>query len=371
MVEIKLVSTKKELKEFIRFPHDLFRGNEYWVPPLDSDEMDTLRKGKNPAFEHCEAEYWLAYKDGRIAGRIAGIINHTANEKWGKFVRFGWVDFIDDIEVVEALFRTVEEWGKSKGMEKIQGPLGFIDMDNEGMLVDGFDKMPTIANIYNYPYYPQMMVKLGYEGKEDWIQFKMKASQSIPEKMERINNLIKEKYNLKVLSFKKKKELLPYAKPLFNTLNLAFSNLYGYSELTEKEIDRLVKNYFTFINPELVCIVVDEKDEVVAFGISMPTLSKAFQKAKGKLFPFGFIHILKALKNMDEIDLYLNGVHPDWQKKGVHSLYYVEMNKAFIRNNIKVAITNPQLENNVNAVNVWSNYENEPYLRRRCYEKVL
>lgn len=371
MVEIKLVSTKKELKEFIRFPHDLFRGNEYWVPPLDSDEMDTLRKDKNPAFEHCEAEYWLAYKDGRIAGRIAGIINHTANEKWGKFVRFGWVDFIDDIEVVEALFRTVEEWGKSKGMEKIQGPLGFIDMDNEGMLVDGFDKMPTIANIYNYPYYPQMMVKLGYEGKEDWIQFKMKASQSIPEKMERINNLIKEKYNLKVLSFKKKKELLPYAKPLFNTLNLAFSNLYGYSELTEKEIDRLVKNYFTFINPELVCIVVDEKDEVVAFGISMPTLSKAFQKAKGKLFPFGFIHILKALKNMDEIDLYLNGVHPDWQKKGVHSLYYVEMNKAFIRNNIKVAITNPQLENNVNAVNVWSNYENEPYLRRRCYEKVL
>lgn len=371
MVEIKLVSTKKELKEFIRFPHDLFRGNEYWVPPLDSDEMDTLRKDKNPAFEHCEAEYWLAYKDGRIAGRIAGIINHTANEKWGKFVRFGWVDFIDDIEVVEALFRTVEEWGKSKGMEKIQGPLGFIDMDNEGMLVEGFDKMPTIANIYNYPYYPQMMVKLGYEGKEDWIQFKMKASQSIPEKMERINNLIKEKYNLKVLSFKKKKELLPYAKPLFNTLNLAFSNLYGYSELTEKEIDRLVKNYFTFINPELVCIVVDEKDEVVAFGISMPTLSKAFQKAKGKLFPFGFIHILKALKNMDEIDLYLNGVHPDWQKKGVHSLYYVEMNKAFIRNNIKVAITNPQLENNVNAVNVWSNYENEPYLRRRCYEKVL
>ena len=371
MVEIKLVSTKKELKEFIRFPHDLFRGNEYWVPPLDSDEMDTLRKDKNPAFEHCEAEYWLAYKDGRIAGRIAGIINHPANKKWGKFVRFGWVDFIDDIEVVEALFRTVEEWGKSKGMEKIQGPLGFIDMDNEGMLVEGFDKMPTIANIYNYPYYPQMMVKLGYEGKEDWIQFKMKASQSIPEKMERINNLIKEKYNLKVLSFKKKKELLPYAKPLFNTLNLAFSNLYGYSELTEKEIDRLVKNYFTFINPELVCIVVDEKDEVVAFGISMPTLSKAFQKAKGKLFPFGFIHILKALKNMDEIDLYLNGVHPDWQKKGVHSLYYVEMNKAFIRNNIKVAITNPQLENNVNAVNVWSNYENEPYLRRRCYEKVL
>ena len=371
MVEIKLVSTKKELKEFIRFPHDLFRGNEYWVPPLDSDEMETLSKDKNPAFEHCEAEYWLAYKDGKIAGRIAGIINHAANRKWGKFVRFGWVDFIDDIEVVEALFRTVEEWGRSKGMEKIQGPLGFIDMDNEGMLVEGFDKMPTIANIYNYPYYPQMMVKLGYEGKEDWIQFKMKASQSIPEKMERINKLIKEKYNLKVLSFKKKKELLPYAKPLFNTLNLAFSNLYGYSELTEKEIDRLVKNYFTFINPELVCIVVDEKDEVVAFGISMPTLSKAFQKAKGKLFPFGFIHILKALKNMDEIDLYLNGVHPDWQKKGVHSLYYVEMNKAFIRNNIKVAITNPQLENNVNAVNVWSNYENEPYLRRRCYEKVL
>jgi hypothetical protein len=304
-------------------------------------------------------------------GRIAGIINHTANEKWGKKVRFGWIDFIEDIEVAKALLDAVEAWGRQHGMESIQGPLGFNDMDNEGMLVEGFDKLPTIANIYNYPYYPAFMEKLGYTGAEDWLQFKFNASQAIPEKMERVNRLIAEKYKLRVLKFKNKKDILKYGDSLFRTLNLSFANLYGYSALTEGEINALIKNNFSFINPELVCLVVDENDEVVGFGISMPTLSRAFQKAKGKLFPFGFIHILKALSNMEEIDLYLNGVHPDWQKRGVHSLYYVEMNKAYIRNNVKTAISNPQLESNILAVNVWDSYEKEPYIRRRCYTKKL
>ena len=371
MIQIKKVKSKSDLKSFVKFPHKLFKDNKYWVPPLTSDELFILDKDKNPSFEHCLAEYWLAYKDGEIVGRIAGIINTIANDNWGKKVRFGWIDFINDIEVAKALLLTVENWGKEHGMESIQGPLGFNDMDNEGMLVDGFDRMPTIANIYNFPYYPEIMEKLGYTGSEDWLQFKFNASQPIPEKMERINKLIAEKYKLRVMIFDKKKELMKYIDSFFRTLNASFANLYGYSTLTEGEIKVLIKNYFSFINPKLVCFVIDESDEVVAFGISMPTLSRAYQKAKGKLFPFGFIHILRALNNLDEIDLYLNGVHPDWQKKGIHSLYYVEMNKAYIRNNVKVAISNQQLESNFQAVNVWNNYDKEPYLRRRCYVKPL
>jgi len=369
MIQIKKVETKSELKAFIRFPHKLFKGNPYWVPPLNKDELFTLRKDKNPAFEHCVAEYWLAYKNDKIVGRVAGIINYTANEKWGEKVRFGWIDFIEDVEIAKALLDTVEKWGEGQGMESIQGPLGFNDMDNEGMLVEGFDKLPTIANIYNYPYYPKFMEELGYTRDEDWLQFKFNASQIIPEKMDRVNKLIAEKYNLKILIGKKKKELLKYAHSLFKTLNVAFSNLYGYSALTDKEIDALIKNYFSFINPKLVCFVIDENNEVIGFGISMPSLSRAFQKAKGKLFPFGFIHILKALNNLETIDLYLTGVHPNWQKRGIHSLFYVEMNKSYIRNHVKTAISNQQLESNTAAISVWDSYDKEPYIRRRCYSK--
>jgi len=369
MIQIKQIGTKSELKAFIRFPHQLFKGNEFWVPPLDRDELSTLSKEENPSFEHCIAAYWLAYKEGKIVGRIAGIINHRANEKWGKKVRFGWIDFIEDIEVAKALLDVVEAWGRRHGMESIQGPLGFNDMDNEGMLVEGFDKLPTIANIYNYPYYPVFMEKLGYTGDEDWLQFKLNASQPIPEKMERVNRLIAQKYNLRMPVFKKRKDVSKYGESLFRALNAAFSDLYGFSSLTERESNAFIKNYFSFINPELVCLVVDENDEVVGFGISMPSLSHAFQKAKGKLFPFGFIHILRALNNMERVDLFLIGVHPDWQKRGVHSLFYVEMNKTFIRNNVKIAVSNQQLESNKAAISVWDIYEKEPYIRRRCYSK--
>ena len=371
MIELKKVSSKKELKEFIKFPFELFKGCEYWVPPLNDAEMSILDKDQNPAFEHCDAEYWLAYKDGKLAGRIAGIINHTANKRWGKKVRFGWIDFIEDIEVAKALLKAVEDWGKEKGMEGITGPMGFNDMDNEGMLVEGFDKLPTIANIYNYAYYPKFLEELGYVRQEDWLQYRFNASQPVPEKMERVNKMIAEKYKLKVLTFKKSKDILPYARSLFHTLNESFAGLYGYSELTENEITKLIKDYFSFINPEFVCIVADENNEVVGFGISMPTLSKAFQKANGSLWPFGWFHLLRALHNTDDIDLYLNGVRPDWQKRGVHSLYYCELNKAYIRNGVKHAISNQQLESNTEAVGVWKHYDKEPYIRRRCYSKDI
>ncbi len=371
-ITIKEVTTSKELKQFIKFPFTLFKGNDYWVPPLISDELGTLSRDKNPAFDYCEAKYFLAYRNGKIVGRIAGIINTRSNEIWNtKNVRFGWIDFVDDIEVARALLSAVEKWGKSKGMTLIHGPLGFTDMDPEGMLVDGFDKLPTIANLYNYPHYPQHLEALGYKGAEDWLQLKFNASQPVPEKVERINKLLLEKYKLRISNFKRKKDIMPYARSFFETLNLAFSNLYGFAPLTDKEIERYIKQYFTFIRLDLLCFLIDENDKVVGFGISMPSLSGAFRKARGRLFPFGFIHVLRALKKYDSIDLYLNGVHPDWQSRGIHSIYYTELNKAYIRLGVKTAISNQQLESNHNAISVWKNYDAEPYLRRRCYEKHL
>lgn len=371
MIEIRKVDSKKELKRFIHFPNELYKGSRQWVPALDFDEMETLRKDKNPAFEHCKAEYWLAYKDNKVVGRVAGIINFVANEKWGKKVRFGWIDFIDDPEVPKQLLSTVEQWGKENGMTEIQGPLGFNDMDKEGILVEGFENTPTISSIYNYEYYPKHIEKLGYEKAEDWLQYKIHIGDHVPEKIVRVNNLISNRYHLRTLSFTSKSELKKYAHPLFETLNVAFANLYGYSKLTDKEIQRIVNNYFTFIDPRFVSIVVDEKDHVIAFGISIPNLSEAFKKAKGKILPFGFIHLLKGLKNTNSIDLLLNGVHPDWQNKGIHTLYYTRLNQAYIDCGTEIAITNPQLETNTNAVHIWNNYDRELFMRRRCYIKKI
>ena len=371
-VTVQEVSSRKELKRFVKFPFKLFAKCEYWVPPLIQSEIQTLRKDINPAFDYCEAKYWLAYKDGEIVGRIAGIINQRSIDKWGqRLVRIGWVDFVDDMEVSKALFNAVENWAKERGMEGTHGPLGFTDLDNEGLLIEGFDKMPTISSIYNYQYYLNHFEKHGYSKVEDWIQYLFNASQPIPEKVQRINSLILQKYNLKVLKFSSVREILPRAKEVLEVLNESFTNLYGFVALTDREIEYYVKQYFSFIKPEFVCFIADASDKIIGFGISMPSLSRAMQKAKGRLFPFGFIHILNALRKNDTIDLYLNGVLPEWQNKGVHSLYYSEMNKAYIRNNIKTAISNPQLESNTNAISAWKSYDKELYLRRRCYRKMF
>jgi GNAT superfamily N-acetyltransferase len=335
--------------------------------------METLSKSANPSFDYCEARYWLARNEkGEIVGRIAGIINNRAIEKWGqRLMRVGWVDFVDDLEVSGALFKTVEQWAKERGMEGTHGPLGFTDLDFEGLLVEGFDKVPTIANIYNYPYYVDHFEKHGFAKVEDWIQYLFNASQPIPEKVERINNLIMEKYGLRVLKFASSREVRPRAKEVFEVLNAAFVNLYGFVSLTDKEINYYLKNYFGFIKPDFVSFVADSNDKIIGFAISMPSLSRAFQKAKGRLFPFGFIHILKALRKNDLVDLYLTGVHPEWQNKGVHSIFYTDLNKTFISNNIPLAISNPQLESNFHALGVWKNYDKEFYIRRRCYRKMF
>jgi len=369
-IEIKKVITRKDLKKFIAFPYKLYANNKYWCPPLRFDELNNLRKDKNVAFDFCEAEYWLAYKGNEIVGRIAGIIQHKSNERWNeKLVRFGWIDFIDDLTISRKLIETVENWGKEKGMEGIHGPLGFSDMDNEGMLIKGFEEVATLASIYNYPYYPEHMEKLGFIKAADWVQWEFDVANEIPDKVERLSQLVMEKYKLSILKAKKAKELKPYARKMFSMLNLAFDELYGFTALTEKQMDSYTKQYFGFVQPEFVSFVLDQNDDIIGFGISMPSLTRALQKCKGKLFPFGFIYILRAMKKVDTIDMYMNGVRPDYHGKGVNAIYFNELHKAYIKANIKKAVTNPQLEDNAKALTIWKNFNGRQHITRRCWIK--
>jgi len=295
-VELKKIRTNREIDAFIDFQFKLYNGNPNWCPPLRMDEKKTLRRDKNPAFAHCEAEYWIAYLGGKPVGRIAGLINHKANESWNrKLVRFGWIDFIDDPEVSSELIKVVSEWGRSKGMTGIHGPLGFSDMDNEGMLIDGFDQLAIMTSIYNYPYYQTHLEQLGFAKAADWIQYEFDIVQ-IPERFRRMVTLVEKRFNLRVVRANKAKELLPYALKMFRLLNHTFRDLYGFVELTEEQMKAYTKQYFGFIRPEFVSFVIDKEDEVVAFGISLPNMTYALQKSNGKLFPFGWYHLLKAMK---------------------------------------------------------------------------
>ena len=361
---------KKLFKQFLDFPYKLLKDDKMFVPPLYLDEKNTFISKKNPALEWCDFRIFLAFDNNKLVGRVCAIINNKANKIWKrKYLRFGWLDFCDNEEVSAALFYSLEQFAKQKGLEKIVGPMGFTDMDKEGMMIEGFETLCPMAALYNPAYYPKHLEKFGFEKEVDWVQYEIPASQPIPEKMSRINNLIAEKYNLRIVPELKKSELAKrYGYKIFSTLNKAFSGLYGYVALTDKMIHYYIKQYLPFVDKKLICLVVDEKDDVVAFGISMPTLSRALQKAKGRLFPFGWYHILKALKNYDYIDLYLNGVDPDWQNKGVHSIYYAKMNENYIKLGSKMAIANPQLETN-QASQVWTKYDSRIAIRRRAYIK--
>jgi len=368
---VKEVKSKSDLRKFIAFPDKLYKNNNYRVPQLHMYERAALIPEKNPAFEFCEAKYWLAYKDNKIAGRIAAIINHKSNEIWNeKHMRFGWIDFIDDLEVSEALIKTVEKWAKQKGMTAVHGPLGFSDMDLEGMLIEGFDEIATQATIYNYPYYPVHLEKLGYSKDTDWIQFEIKVPEKVPEKLKRMSSLVLEKYNLKILEAKKPKEVLPYAKSMFYTLNEAFKSLYGFVPLTDKQIEKYTKDYFSAVDLKYICFVMDKNDEVAGFGISFPSLSEAMQKANGKLFPFGFIHILKALRKNNKVDMLLQAVKPEYQNKGVAAVFYTKMMQSYIDNGIETAISSHALEDNKSAFLMFKNYETRQHLKRRCYIKT-
>ncbi|MDR2388711.1 MAG: hypothetical protein LBD89_02855 [Tannerellaceae bacterium] len=374
-IEIKEVKTKKDLKQFVRFNIELYKGHPYHVPGLMEEELMTLDRKKNPAFEQSEAIYFLACNEKQeVVGRIAGIINYKANEIWKqKAARFGFVDFVDDNETVDALFKAVEEWARQKGMEEIHGPLGFTDMDHEGMLVHGFDLMGTMATIYNYPYYPSHMERMGYVKAQDWKEYKIYIPTEIPEKHRRIGEIAREKYGLKTLRFKSRKEIWPYANKIFQALNLAYAPLYGVTPLTEKQIEYYVKMYIPMLRLDMIAIIVREADDQVAgFAISLPNLSHALRKASGRIFPFGFIPLLRALYGKPKVvDLYLTGVLPEYRGKGVNAMFFNALIPVYQKVGCVYAESNPELETN-NAVQAqWDYFRREHHKTRRAFKKSL
>lgn len=374
-VTIKQVSTKRELKQFIRFNYKLYKNNAYSVPDLFDDMLNTFNKKKNAAFEFCEAEYFLAYRDKKIVGRVAGIINHRANQTWDKKdVRFGWIDFIDDFEVSSALIQTVEEWGKKKGMENIQGPLGFTDFDAEGMLIEGFDQLSTMGTIYNHSYYPQHIEKMGFEKDADWVEYKVYIPDAIPDKHQRISDLIQRKYNLKIKKYTSSKKLAKeYGQSIFELMNESYAPLYGFAALSPKQIEQYMKMYLPIIDLRMVTLITDQEDRLIAAGISMPSLSKALIKAHGRLLPFGWFHLLKALfvKRSKVLDLLLIAVKPEYQNKGVNALLFSDLIPVYQKMGFEYAESNPELELNGKVQAQWEYFKTEQHKHRRAFTKKI
>lgn len=378
-IQIKRVETKKDLKQFIEFHYDLYKGNPYDVPNLYSDEVNTLSKDKNAAFDFCEAEYFLALKEGKTVGRVAAIINHKANEKWKKKdVRFGWIDFIDDIEVSRALFKAVEEYGRKKGMDDIVGPLGFTDMDPEGMLTWGFDKLGTMATIYNYEYYPQHMEKLGgWEKDNDYVEYYLVVPEKSPEKYTKIAEMVEKRYNLHVRKLTKKDIFQGgYGKKLFDLINLTYSDLYGFSELTDRQIDQYVKMYFPFADLNLVTVIEDgnKDNQLAGLGITIPSLSHALQKCRrGRLFPFGWWHLLRAIKfhKTDGVDLLLMGFLPEYRSKGANALLFADLIPRYVDYGFKWGETQVEMESNEGVQSQWGPLDPINHKKRRCYRRSL
>lgn len=375
-VEIKEVNDKDTLKKAIRFSIDLYKGNEFYVPPLVYDEVATLSRDKNPAFKHCEAVNLVAYKNGEIAGRITAIINHLANNTWNqKQARFGFVDFVDDMEVVDALFNAAEEWARFRGMEKIHGPLGFTDFDHEGMLIDGFDQVGTMATIYNFPYYVEHLERLGYAKDHDWLEFRIKIPTEVPERYSRMNEIIKKRSRVNVIKINSKDDVYPYAHQIFELFNISYKELYGFVPLTKEQIDYYVNMYIPMLRLNFLSMVLREEDnKLVGVGIGLPSMSVALQKSGGKFLPTGWYHLYKALKGFDNnkiLDLMLIGIHPDYQGKGVSALIFNQFITESIKLGFEYAESNPELEVNTKVQSLWDGLEYTNHKRRRAFIKDL
>lgn len=376
MIEIKEVTTKDDLKRFVQFYYDLYRGNDCAVPFLYSDEMATLRSDKNPSFECCEAKYFLAFKDGKVVGRVAAIINRRANERWNCHqVRFGWFDFIDDFEVSTALLKAVEDWGREKGMTEMAGPLGFIDTDREGMLVEGFDQLSTMYINYNYPYYPQHMERMGgFKKDNDYLEMKVKVPEVVPEKFSKLTEMVRKRYGLRVHKFTRH-ELIEegYGHQVFHLLNATYKDLYGFSELSDAQVDKLVNDYIKIADLNLVTAIMDG-DKMVGFGITFPSFSRAMQKTRdGRFLPFGWWHMLKILKwhKTPIVDLLLIGVLPEYRSKGANALIFDDLIRQFQAYGFEWAETGPQMETNEGVLSQWQYLEATNHRRHRCYRKML
>jgi GNAT superfamily N-acetyltransferase len=353
----------------------MYKDNPYSVPDLFDDMLNTFNKKKNAAFEFCDADYFLAYKDGKLVGRVAAMINNRANEKWNtKTVRFGWIDFIDDLEVSKALIDTVEQWGKERGMEKIQGPLGFTDFDAEGMLVEGYDQLSTIATIYNYPYYVDHMAKLGFEKDADWVEYKIYIPDAIPEKHKRISEIVMKKYGLHIKKYTSSKKIAQeYGEAIFDLMNEAYSPLYGYSPLTPRQIKQYIKMYIPIVDLRMITLITKDDGTLVGVGLSMPSLARALQKAHGRLLPFGWFHLLKSLfiKHANVLELLLVAVKPEYQNKGVNALLFYDLIPIYQKMGFIYAESNPELELNGKVQSQWEYFKTEQHKRRRAFVRSI
>ncbi|MDE6527178.1 MAG: N-acetyltransferase [Muribaculaceae bacterium] len=369
------ISTDSDhLHQYVQFGIDLYRNNPYYVPPLVFDEVATLTPEKNPAFDFCEAQSFMAFRNGEPVGAITAIINRAANEKTGRRqMRFGFVNFIDDAEVVDELFAAVEAWGRERGMTEIVGPMGFSDMDQEGMLIEGFEEAGTMATIYNYSYYPEHMVRMGYVKDADWIEYRITVPTEVPEKHARIAEIVARKYNLSVKKYTSRSKIKnEYGRAIFDLVNEAYKDLYGYVALTDRQIDHYIDQYIGVLRLEDVALVVDGEGTLVALGIAMPSLSDALRKGRGRLFPFGWYHLLRAIGgHTDVVDLLLVAVRPDYQSKGVNALIFADLIPRFAANGYKYAESNVELEGNENVQKQWEYFERRQHRRRRAYCKML
>ena len=376
MIDIQEVTNDNQLEQFIQFYYDLYRGNQCAVPFLYADEKATLSRSKNPSFECCDAAYFLALKDGHVVGRIAAIINRRANERWNRRqVRFGWFDFIDDLEVSTALLRAAEDWGRKQGMTEIAGPLGFIDTDREGMLIDGFDELATMYVNYNYPYYPRHMEQIGgFEKDNDYVELKVRVPEVVPAKFAKITEMVRRRYGLRVHKFTRN-ELIRQGmgRQVFDLLNATYKDLYGFSQLSDSQIDKLVNDYIKIADLNLVTAIMDG-DHMVGFGITFPSFSRALQKTRdGRFLPFGWWHLLKILKwhRTDTVDLLLIGVLPEYRGKGANALIFDDLIRQFQAYGFTWAETGPQMESNESVLSQWQYLESRQHRRHRCYKKVI
>ena len=372
-VTIKEVRTKSDLRKFVHFPNELYKDNPYYVPQIESMDRDTLTPSKNHAFEICEGKYWLAYDEkGHVVGRVAGIINRSYNEKVGeKICRFGWIDFIDDRSVSEALMKTVENYAKENGLDVVSGPTGFLEFDAAGVLVDGFDQLPTAYGKFNDPYYEYHLWALGYQKEIDFVEYRILVPEVIPDRYARMAKIVSEKYGLRQAPLLKHSDIKNYLDGLFSCLNAAYSNLHGFSELTPGQCADLKKQFLSNVSVDFLSIILDANDNVVAFGVALPSLSKAMQKAKGSLFPFGFVHLLKALKHNDTIDLLLIAIDERYQSKGVNAMIFDKFAQGITKNGIKYIESTRELEDNTNVQNLWNHLEHHIHKRARVYKKNI
>jgi len=376
VIDIQEVTNDNQLEQFIQFYYDLYRGNQCAVPFLYADEKATLSRSKNPSFECCDAAYFLALKDGHVVGRIAAIINRRANERWNRRqVRFGWFDFIDDLEVSTALLRAAEDWGRKQGMTEIAGPLGFIDTDREGMLIDGFDELATMYVNYNYPYYPRHMEQIGgFEKDNDYVELKVRVPEVVPAKFAKITEMVRRRYGLRVHKFTRN-ELIRQGmgRQVFDLLNATYKDLYGFSQLSDSQIDKLVNDYIKIADLNLVTAIMDG-DHMVGFGITFPSFSRALQKTRdGRFLPFGWWHLLKILKwhRTDTVDLLLIGVLPEYRGKGANALIFDDLIRQFQAYGFTWAETGPQMESNESVLSQWQYLESRQHRRHRCYKKMI